>query len=62
MGYRYNLDDRIFGGSMEPRLNPEFGATQLNVKHGPKNFPSPLVRQPAAATASANKATSAAAA
>lgn len=44
MAYRYNLDDRIFGGSMEPRLNPEFGGDRLNVKLGPGR-PSPLVRE-----------------
>ena len=33
---RYNTEDRIAGGSMEPRLNPEFGGTGLNTKLGPK--------------------------
>jgi hypothetical protein len=37
MGRRYNTEDRIFGGSMEPRLNPEFGADRI---------PSPQPRRP----------------
>jgi hypothetical protein len=44
MGTRYNLNDRIMGGSMEPRLSPEFGGDRLNAKLGP-NRPSPLVRE-----------------
>jgi hypothetical protein len=44
MAYRYSLDDRIFGGSMAPRFNPEFGGDRLNVKLGPGR-PSPLVRE-----------------
>jgi hypothetical protein len=36
MGHRYRTGDRTFGGSMEPRLNPEFGGTGLNTKLGPK--------------------------
>lgn len=43
MGYRYTTEERIFGGSMEPRLNPEFGGDRLNAKLGP-NRPTPLVR------------------
>ena len=44
MGRRYTTEDRILGGSMEGRLNPEFGATHLNAKHGPSNYPSPLIK------------------
>ena len=44
MGYRYNLDDRIFGGSMEPRLNPKLVEPQLNAKLGPER-PRPLARE-----------------
>ena len=44
MAYRYNLDDRILGGSMEPRLNPEFGGDRINAKLGPSR-PTPLVRE-----------------
>lgn len=44
MGYRYRTGDRTFGGSMEPRLNPEFGGERINAKLGPTR-PSPLVRQ-----------------
>jgi hypothetical protein len=44
MGYRYNLNDRIFGGSMEPRLNPKVVERQLNAKLGPER-PQPLVRE-----------------
>lgn len=44
MGYRYSLDDRIFGGSMEPRLNPSFGGDRINAKLGPGR-PTPLVRE-----------------
>ena len=43
MGYRYSTEDRIFGGSMEPRLNPEFGGDRLNAKLGPRR-PTPLVK------------------
>ncbi len=39
-----NNDRFIPGGSMEPRLNPEFGGDKLNVKLGPK-MPSPLIRE-----------------
>ncbi len=42
MGYRYNLNDRDLGGSMEPRLNPEFGGERLGTRQ-PR--PSPLVRE-----------------
>lgn len=44
MGYRYNLNDRILGGSMEPRLNPEIVDQRLNANLGP-NRPRPLVRE-----------------
>lgn len=44
MGYRYRTGDRIFGGSMEPRLNPRIVERQLNAKLGP-DFPRPMVRQ-----------------
>ena len=43
MGYRYNLNDRILGGSMSPRLNPECADPRLNAKLRP-SFPSPLVK------------------
>lgn len=43
MPRRYNLNDRIGGGSMEPRLNPDFGGTHRIPRTGP-NRPSPLVR------------------
>lgn len=43
MGRHYNLNDRIAGGSMEPRLNPEFGGSSRIPRTGP-NRPSPLVR------------------
>ncbi len=44
MAYRYNLSDRIYGGSCEPRLAPSFGGDRLNAKLGPSR-PSPLVRE-----------------
>lgn len=44
MAYRYNLNDRIYGGSCEPRLNPAFGGERINTKLGPSR-PSPLVRE-----------------
>lgn len=44
MGYRYNLNDRNLGGSMEPRLNPKIGERQLNANLGPAR-PRPLVRE-----------------
>ena len=44
MGYRYNLNDRILGGSMDPRLNPDCVDTRLNVKLRP-TWPSPMVRE-----------------
>ena len=43
MGYRYRTGDRVFGGSAEPRFNPEFGGERINAKLGP-NLPRPLVR------------------
>jgi hypothetical protein len=45
MGHRYTTEDRILGGSMEPRLNPEFRSTHLNSKLGPPNLPSPMVKE-----------------
>jgi hypothetical protein len=47
MAYRYNVNERIFGGSMEGRLNPEFGGDRINTKLGP-NRPTPLVRETSA--------------
>jgi hypothetical protein len=44
MGYRYKTEDRILGGSMEPRLNPKLAEPQLNAKLGPAR-PRPLVRE-----------------
>jgi hypothetical protein len=44
MGRRYTTEERIFGGSMEPRLNPKIADTALNAKIGGR-FPSPMVRQ-----------------
>lgn len=44
MGYRYRTGDRVFGGSMEPVLNPKLVETQLNAKLGPDR-PRPLVRE-----------------
>lgn len=41
---RYNLSDRIFGGSMEPRLNPEFGGERINTRLAPER-PRPLVKE-----------------
>jgi hypothetical protein len=46
MGYRYNIEDRIFGGSMEGRLNPKFetsnrpGIGDL----GARRLPNPMVK------------------
>lgn len=37
-------EDRIFGGSMEPRFNPRLPDTRLNARLGPER-PSPLVRE-----------------
>lgn len=36
MRKRFNLNERPFGGSMEPRLAPRFGDNGLNAKHGPQ--------------------------
>lgn len=41
---RYSLDDRISGGSCEPRLSPSFGGDRLNTKLGPTR-PQPMVRE-----------------
>lgn len=46
MGYKYRTGDRTFGGSMEPRFNPEFGAERLEGGHPSR--PSPLVRETSA--------------
>lgn len=43
MGFKYRTGDRTFGGSMEPRLNPEFGGASKIPRSGPKS-PSPMVR------------------
>ena len=46
MGYRYTTEDRIYGGSMEGRLNPKFetsnrpGIGDL----GARNLPNPMVK------------------
>ena len=45
MVYRYSTEDRIFGGSMSPRLNPKIAQTGLNAKIGPGNMPRTLVRE-----------------
>lgn len=45
MGYRYNLNDRILAGSMDPRLNPDCVDPRLNVKLRPSPWwPDPMVR------------------
>jgi hypothetical protein len=44
MGYRYHTGDRVYGGSMEPRLNPDCVDPRLNAKLRP-SWPSPLVRE-----------------
>ena len=44
MGYRYNLNDREYGGSMSPRLNPEIVDRRLNAKLG-RELPKPMVRE-----------------
>ena len=36
MANRYTTEERIFGGSMEGRLNPRFGGHRLNEKLGPR--------------------------
>lgn len=42
---RFNLNDRpVPSGSMERRLAPKIGNTQLNAKLGPR-LPNPLVRE-----------------
>jgi hypothetical protein len=43
MAERYNVNDRYWGGSMEPRLNPRCVDPRLNVKLRP-SWPSPMVR------------------
>jgi hypothetical protein len=42
MGYRYCTEDRILGGSMDPRLNPDIVQRGLNQKIGGA-MPRPLV-------------------
>jgi hypothetical protein len=44
MGYRYRTGDRVFGGSMEPRLNPDCVDPRLNAKLRP-DWPRPMVRE-----------------
>lgn len=44
MGFRYRTGDRVYGGSMEPRLNPDCVDPRLGAKLRP-TWPSPLVRQ-----------------
>lgn len=43
MGFKYRTGDRTFGGSMEPRLNPEFGGDRIPSPQ-PRR-PSPMVRE-----------------
>jgi hypothetical protein len=45
MGYKSDLNERIFGGSIERRLSPKIANTELNAKLGSRHFPSPMVRQ-----------------
>lgn len=45
MANRYTTEERIFGGSMSPRLNPRIAQTELNAKVGPGNMPRTLVRE-----------------
>jgi hypothetical protein len=46
MGYRYNIEDRIYGGSFDDRLNPKFetsnrpGIGDL----GARRLPNPMVK------------------
>lgn len=44
MGYRYNVNDRIYGGSMDPRLSPEIVDQRLNSRLG-RELPKPMVRE-----------------
>jgi hypothetical protein len=44
MGFKYRTGDRTFGGSMEGRLNPEFGGTHRIPRTGPDR-PRPMVRE-----------------
>ena len=44
MGIKYRTGDRTFGGSMEPRFNPEFGGDRINARLGPER-PKPMVRE-----------------
>jgi hypothetical protein len=45
MGYRYTTEDRIYGGSCDPRLVPKIVNTQLNAKLRPPGTPIPSVRE-----------------
>ena len=45
MGYRYTTEDRILGGSCDPRLVPKIVNTQLNAKLRPPHTPVPSVRE-----------------
>lgn len=49
MGYRYNVDDRILAGSMDPRLNPEIVDRRLNAALG-RELPKPVVRETSTGT------------
>lgn len=42
---RYTTEERIFGGSCDPRLAPKINSTELNARGGVRNWPSPLVRE-----------------
>lgn len=44
MGERYNVNERISGGSMSPRLNPRITDDRLNAKLGPDR-PNPVIRE-----------------
>ena len=44
MGFRYRTGDRVYGGSMEPRLNPDCVDPRLGAKLRP-TWPSPMVRE-----------------
>jgi len=42
MGYRYDVNERVYGGSMSQRLNPDIARTGLNQKIG-ADMPRPMV-------------------
>jgi len=45
MSYKYSLDDRIYGGSFAPRLNPKIVCTHIDAGvQGAKHLPFPLVK------------------